>query len=272
MSQSFVFPNALQDKFCFPIYMYPISLLPVTLLAVLRHQCFTPLIPQNIDPVEVELNELIVDTSEYIPLKAKSIQFPNKEPIIGLFLEYTPLSYDITILIIDQYYYDPIFEEMQREKATAMKRKTMQNKFEGYILLSFMFHLSGYFIIFWINLEWMMANDCSAWIAMQSLCLNMLILHPFSKLCALYMTVCNLVHSHDYGTEYGVSLFSKLFILMLIPFGGGVIIYLLPSFMYYPTWIICGCIFVCYCCCWSVLQMDFSDWRCWILLLSWVLF
>ena len=255
MSTSFLFQNALQNKFCFPIYVHPVLLLPLIII----HRVFDALFDAHCGSYHWRQQdshhfrramdhstEVIIDESEDVPFKSKSIQFSNKEPIIGLFMEYTPLSYDIITMLIDEYYYDPEFEEFLKEKDTERKYKTFQGIFDYYTILTFIFHLSSFMIILWINLEWMIATDCSGWIAVQSLCINMVTMHPASKLGNVWIIIAC---PTDYGVETNrVALFLKLLIFMGIPYIGGVILYLVPSVFYYiPIWIGVCCIICIHC-------------------------
>lgn len=263
MSPSFVFSNALQHTFCFPIYMYPVLLIPGVIIHTIFHELFNvgdtlnrlrrekykwirKCRDRSFDHYLDNVDNTHKDESEIIPFHTKSIEFPDKESIMKSFMEYTPLSYDTIILLIDEYYYDSEYEDMLKEAKDMRDFKVLQKVFDYYSILTFMFNGFSFVIIVWINLEWIIINKYSLWLGMQSLFINILTMQPSSKICNIAMILYGR-NEYYMGNDTLYLIIFNLWYYTPIMYIGGIVMYLLPSWIYYlPIWIIV--LSGCFCC------------------------
>ena len=76
----------------------------------------------------------------------KPIECSNRESIILSFAKYTNLSYDIIKLIIDQYYYDPKYEEFLIHQRNKKKYKIFQKVFNYYSTALILLHTISFIL------------------------------------------------------------------------------------------------------------------------------
>lgn len=239
---TFVFDHALSNIFCFPFWMYPLSFIPVCIIhykLLYWHKQF------KYKKDEYYMNEI---RNLDLDCQAKQLGFQYEyKPFIGCnnnqlimthFMVYTPLSYDIIYLLIDEFCYDKKYEKYMQYKDKKWKYKLFKDSFDCYQILTFLFHVLSFIVILFINIEWIMENNYSFWTFIQSICLNVFALHPASKLLNL-VWILSLRFKINNFRYYSWQLIPAFMTVTIIVDIASFFIYILPSFTYYILfWIV----------------------------------
>lgn len=229
MSPTFKFDNALQDIFCYPLYMYPAFMCFAMLSQILLVRIW--------DRLEKAMNDSknIKDDAKD-PLMVIAIADSKKQQILHHFLYYTPLPETIANIIINEYYYDSHIYRNDWQKKLSKRFKKFNISLLIFKAISVSIQWISMILIIWINIEWIIQTQCTSWQGFESLILTILISHPSSKLFNIISLLLPEVKKYSNLIFYTSAILATLiFMVWACLF----IIYVIPSFFYYmPAWFI----------------------------------
>ena len=229
MAPTFIFENALQDIFCYPLYIYP-AFLCITMLSQISFIRIW-------DRLKLSMNRSknIKDDAKD-PLIVTEIAHSKHQQILQHFLNYTPLPTYIANIIINEYYHDSNIYRSHWQRKLSKRFKRFNVSLFAFRGISLCAQWSCMILIIWINIEWIIETECTAWEGFESLIISILMGHPASK---LFNIICLLLPEVK---EYSSLIFHAsaiLAVFIFIVWCCLFIIYVIPSFFYYmPIWFI----------------------------------